>query len=135
MKVRRREFITLLGGAAAAPLTARAQHGERVRRVGVLLNVNVGDPDRQANLATFAEALRRFGWVDGGNVKIETRWAGGDPAASRRQAEQLVALAPMRAGRPEMPSWNRYCKPLAPCRSCSAMSWTRSALATSRVWR
>ena len=75
-------------------MTARAQHGERVRRVGVLLNVNVGDTDRQANLATFAEALRQLGWVDGRNVQIETRWAGGDRAASRRDAEQLVALAP-----------------------------------------
>jgi len=92
--VRRREFITLLGGAAAWPVTARAQHGERVRRVGVLLNINANDPDRQANLATFAEALRQLGWVDGRNVQIETRWAGGDQAVSRRQAEQLVALAP-----------------------------------------
>jgi len=93
-RVKRREFITLLGGAAVWPVTARAQHGERVRRVGVLLNVSAGDPDRQANVATFVQALRQLGWVDGRNIQIETRWSGGDPAANRRHAEQLVALAP-----------------------------------------
>ena len=92
--MRRREVITLLGGAAAWPVTARAQHGDRVRRVGVLVNVNAGDQDREANVAAFVEALRQLGWVDGRNIKIETSWASGDLAASRRQAEQLVALAP-----------------------------------------
>src|SRR5262245_40276398 len=93
-RVKRRAFITRLGGCAGWPVRARVEQCERVRRVGVLLNVSAGDPDRQANVATFVQALRQLGWVDGRNIQIETRWAGGDPAASRRHAEQLVALAP-----------------------------------------
>jgi putative tryptophan/tyrosine transport system substrate-binding protein len=92
--MRRRELMALLGAAAVWPLTVRAQQGERVRRVGVLMNVNADDPDQQANVETFVQVLRQLGWVDGRNVQIETRWAGGDPAEIRRHAEQLIALAP-----------------------------------------
>jgi putative ABC transport system substrate-binding protein len=91
----RREFITLLGGAAATwPLAARGQQPERVRRIGVLFNVNVDDPGQQNNLAEFVQALQRLGWTDGRNVRIDTRWAGGDASAIRKHAEDLVALAP-----------------------------------------
>jgi putative ABC transport system substrate-binding protein len=93
--IRRRDFISLLGGAAAAwPVAARGQQGERVRRVGVIMNVNADDPDQQANVATFVQVMRQLGWDDGRNVQIEVRWAGGNPAEIRRHAEQLVALAP-----------------------------------------
>ena len=89
----RREFITLLGGTAAWPLAARAQQ-PKMRRVGVLNAVNADDPDRHANLNTFFEALARAGWVEGQNLHVELRWAGGDQSQMRRDAEQLVALAP-----------------------------------------
>jgi ABC-type uncharacterized transport system substrate-binding protein len=91
--VRRREFISLLGGAAAWPLAARAQQGERMRRIGVLMNATE-DSDQQANLAAFTQALQQMGWTEGRNVQIETRWAGGSAPEIRRHAGELVALAP-----------------------------------------
>jgi putative tryptophan/tyrosine transport system substrate-binding protein len=93
--VRRREFITLLGGAAAMwPLAARAQQGERVRRVGVLGNVAADDPEAQARNAAFLQSLQELGWTVGPNVRIEYRWAGGDADRLRRYAAELVAFAP-----------------------------------------
>jgi ABC-type uncharacterized transport system substrate-binding protein len=92
--VRRREFITLLGGAGAAwPLAARAQ-GERMRRVGVLHTPAADDPVGQARNAAFLQGLQQFGWADGRNVRIETRWGASDPERSRRYAAELAALAP-----------------------------------------
>jgi putative ABC transport system substrate-binding protein len=94
--VKRREFITLLGGAAVAacPVAAQAQQPERVRRIGVLFNVNSDDRDMQNNVAEFVQVLRQLGWINGHNLRIDTRWAGGDASAIRRHAEELVALAP-----------------------------------------
>jgi len=89
--VRRREFIAALGGAAAWPMVARAQ-SERMRRIGVLMNVQ--DADSRASYAAFVEALLRLGWTDGRNVQIETRWAGSRASDLRRHAADLVALAP-----------------------------------------
>jgi putative ABC transport system substrate-binding protein len=92
--VRRREFITLLGGAAAAwPLAARAQQGERMRRIGVLMNTEE-NPDQQSSLVAFLQGLQQLGWTDGRNVRIDTRWGGGDASSIRRNAEDMVALAP-----------------------------------------
>jgi len=92
----RREFMTLLGGAAAAawPLTARAQQGERVRRIGVLMHATSDEPESQARIAAFAQGLQEAGWSVGRNVRIETRWSTGDTARLRRDATELVALAP-----------------------------------------
>jgi putative ABC transport system substrate-binding protein len=92
--MRRREFITLLGGATAWPLAARAQQGERVRRIGVLLPAAAGDPVWQARLAAFQEALALLGWTNGRNMRIDTRWATADAAELRRHAAELAALAP-----------------------------------------
>ena len=93
--MRRREFITLLGGATVAwPLAARAQQPERVRRVGVLIPIAANDPDAQTRLAAFVQTLQQLGWTDGRNVRIDTRWASGDPDNIRRYAAELVALAP-----------------------------------------
>ena len=93
--MRRREFITLLGGAAAAwPLAARAQQGERVRRIGVLLPAAADDAEFQARLAAFLQGLALLGWTIGRNVRIDTRWATTDAAEIRRHAAELVALAP-----------------------------------------
>ena len=97
----RREFIMLLGGAAVAPTmlwppAARAQPPERMRRIGVLFGGggNADDPGLRARNAAFVEALQQLGWTDGRNVQIEYRWGGGDADNIRKQAAELVALAP-----------------------------------------
>jgi len=91
--MRRRDFITLLGGAAAAwPLAASAQQGERVRRIGVLMYWAEDDAEGQARLAAFAQALKQLSWSDGGNLRIDTRWATADDI--RRHAAELAALSP-----------------------------------------
>ena len=93
--MRRREFITLLGGAAAAwPVTARAQQRERMRRIGVLMNQAADNPVSQARMNAFVQALQQSGWTDGVNVRIDTRWAAADPEGFRKYATELVALAP-----------------------------------------
>jgi len=91
--VRRREFISLLGGAAVAwPLAASAQQAERVRRIGVLTYIAADDAEGQARLAAFTQALSQLGWSEGRNLRIDTRWAtAGD---LQRHAAELVALAP-----------------------------------------
>jgi ABC-type uncharacterized transport system substrate-binding protein len=90
----RRAFVTMLGGAAAWPLAARAQQSERVRRIGVLMGTAENDPDQRTLVATFVQALAELGWRDGGNIRIEHRWASGDPARLRALAEELTRLAP-----------------------------------------
>ena len=93
--MRRREFITLLGSAATWPLAARAQHpGERMRRIGVLMNIPSNDEEGQARITAFAQALQKLGWTEGGNVRTHTRWAADDVDRYRRYAEELVALTP-----------------------------------------
>ena len=91
--MRRREFITLLGSAAAWPLAARAQQGERVRRIGVFMNLAADDPEGQARLTGFLRGLQESGWADGRNAHIDTRW-GTDAGSTRKYAAELVALAP-----------------------------------------
>ena len=94
-KLKRREFITLFGGAAAAwPLAARAQQPGSVRRIGVLHTPATDDPEGQVRNAAFLQGLAQFGWTDGGNVRIETRWAAGDAERIRRIVAELVTLAP-----------------------------------------
>jgi ABC-type uncharacterized transport system substrate-binding protein len=93
--MRRRAFITLLGGAAAAwPLVARAQQRERMRRIGVLMHLAEADPSGQSRIAAFIAGLQRAGWTDGRNLRIDKRWAGGDADRFRRYAVELVGLAP-----------------------------------------
>ena len=93
--MKRREFITLLSGAAVAwPLAARAQQPERVRRIGVLNYLAADDPDSSPRVAAFAQALQGLGWFEGRNIQIDYRWGGGDLDRSRRYATELVALAP-----------------------------------------
>ena len=94
-QLRRREFITLLGGAAVAwPIAARAQQGDRVRRIGVLMSQAADDAEGQARLAAFLQGLQQLGWIDGRNVRIDTRWGAGDADRTRKYAAELVALAP-----------------------------------------
>jgi len=92
--VKRREFITLLGGAAAWPLAARAQQPERVGRVGVLMNLAADDPEGLARFAVFVQELQQLGWNEGRNMRIDHRWAGGSVELFRKYALELVALAP-----------------------------------------
>jgi putative tryptophan/tyrosine transport system substrate-binding protein len=91
--MKRREFITLLAGAAAWPRAARAQQTDRVRRIGVFMNLAADDPEGQARNTAFVQALQQLGWIEGRNVRIDTRW-GTDAASTRKYAAELVALAP-----------------------------------------
>jgi putative ABC transport system substrate-binding protein len=93
--MRRREFITLLGGATLTwPLAARAQQGERMRRIDVLMNLAEDDPESQARLSTFVQSLQQLGWTDGHNLRIQTRWAAADADRFRKYAVEFAALAP-----------------------------------------
>ncbi|MFZ2080597.1 MAG: ABC transporter substrate-binding protein [Xanthobacteraceae bacterium] len=93
--MRRREFVTLLGGATfALPLTARAQQPDRMRRIGVLMSVAADDPEGQARIAAFLQGLQQLGWTDGRNVRIDTRWAAGSADDVPKYAAELVALTP-----------------------------------------
>jgi putative ABC transport system substrate-binding protein len=93
--VKRREFITLLGGAAAAwPVVARAQQTERMRRIGVLMGYPEGDPQAQANVTALRRGLQNLGWIEGRNVQIDYRWAGGDPDKARTFATELIGMTP-----------------------------------------
>jgi putative ABC transport system substrate-binding protein len=91
--VRRREFIAGFGAAAALPLTARAQ-GERMRRIGALMNLAADDRESQARNAAFLQGLQQLGWTDGRNVRIDYRWAAGNAERFRSYAAELLALAP-----------------------------------------
>src|SRR5439155_20905156 len=93
--MRRREFITLLGGAATAwPLAARAQQDGRMRRIGVLMVGDENDPVYKSRVSAFTQALADLGWIDGRNVRMDVRWAGGDINRTRAFAQELVALQP-----------------------------------------
>jgi putative ABC transport system substrate-binding protein len=90
--IRRREFITFLGGAAAWPLAARAQQRDRVRRIGLLMGRDENDPVAKAYLSAFTQALADLGWTDGRNVRMDLRWAGPDTDRIRALAAELVSL-------------------------------------------
>ena len=92
--MRRRDFVTMLGGAATWPLAARAQQPERVRRIGVLWGLIADDPETSARDVAFVEQLAQFGWTVGHNVRIDYRWGAFDADRSRRYAAELAALAP-----------------------------------------
>lgn len=93
--MRRREFMTLLGGATAAwPLVTRAQQPGPMRRIGVLMNRTADDSEGRTRLAAFQQALHQLGWTEGGNVRIDIRWGADDADLERRYASELVALAP-----------------------------------------
>src|SRR5262249_5422727 len=90
----RRAFMSLAGGAAAWPLAARAQQADRVRRIGVLMNLAADDAEGQARLAAFIQGLQEAGWSVGRNVQVDIRWGAGDQALYRKYAAELLALAP-----------------------------------------
>ena len=90
--LQRREFIAALGGAAAWPLAARAQPGERVRRVGVLIGADENDPEGKVRYSAFTRALADLGWTDGRNARMDVRWGRGDINRIRALAQELVGL-------------------------------------------
>ena len=93
--MRRRDFITILGGAAVvSPLAARAQQGDAVRRIGVLMAGDEDDPEQKALLSAFTQALAGLGWVDGRNIRMDVRWARDDTNRMRARAKELVDLQP-----------------------------------------
>jgi putative ABC transport system substrate-binding protein len=93
--MRRRDFIAAIASSAAPwPLAARAQQGDRMRRLGILMAGAESDPQYQADVAVFREGLQKLGWVDGQNIRIEVRWAGFDVETMRRYAKELIALQP-----------------------------------------
>src|SRR5215475_5998036 len=92
--MRRREFITLLGGAAAWPVAAQAQHGERVRRIGVLSTLPADNPEWQARLAALLQGLQELGWTVGRNVRIDYRLGAANAERMRQHVADIVALAP-----------------------------------------
>src|SRR6185436_77444 len=94
LDLRRRQFLTLLGGAAAWPLAARAQQGEKLRRIGILMNLAADDPQAQARVAAFLQGLQEAGWAVGRNVQIDIRWGDRDVERNRKNVAELVALKP-----------------------------------------
>src|SRR5262245_48202242 len=92
--MKRREFITLLGGSAAWPLAARAQQGERMRRVGLLMNTTSEESEAQSHVAAFQQGMQENGWSVGRNLRVDLRWGGADTDLTRRHAAELVALSP-----------------------------------------
>src|SRR5262245_22379191 len=95
--MRRREFFSVMGGAAAWPLAARAQQSERPRRIGILFNAAADDPKFKTWVVAFQQELQQLGWTAGRNVQIDTRWAGGavgNAPEIRKHASELVALTP-----------------------------------------
>src|SRR5215831_15975839 len=135
-QLKRRTFITLIGGGAVAwPLAARAQQLERMRRIGVLMSTTANDPEGQARIAAFVQGLQQVDWIAGRNrgsiiagrqamtptlANTRRNWS-----RSRRMSSWLVAAR----------LWDHCCRRPAPCRLCSCSSLIRSALATSIAWR
>jgi putative tryptophan/tyrosine transport system substrate-binding protein len=93
-QLKRRDFITLLGGAAAWPLTAQAQQLDRMRRVSLLLGISENDPEAQSRVKAFQKGLRDLGWVEGRNIRIDYRFAASDPNRIKEYVAELVRLAP-----------------------------------------
>src|SRR5438309_5518275 len=90
----RREFIALLGGAAAWPLAAHAQQPDRMRRIGVLMAYAESDPEAQARIGAVQQGLRELGWTEGHNLRMEIRWGTGDPDRARTSTTELISLEP-----------------------------------------
>jgi putative ABC transport system substrate-binding protein len=124
--VKRREFITLVGGAAAWPLSARAQQPERIRRVGVLIGV-ADDAQGQARLTAFQKGMQELGWTEGRNIRFDIRFSEGDSGRAQAYASELVAMTPDAIlGTPPLWSPRSSSRPrqFRSC-SCRSSSWRR----------
>src|SRR5262249_1381366 len=134
-QLKRREFITLVGVAAAWPLVAQAQQRERMRRIGVLLPATADDSDFQAWVGAFQQALAQSGWIIGRHVRIDTRWGGGKSEDIRRHATELVALTPEVILAHGTSTVRPLVRRPAAFRSCSRLPAIRSAPVLSTAWR
>ena len=124
----RRHFITLLGGAAAWPLAARAQQGDRVRRIGVLMGGDENDPEAKRRLSAFTQALAGLGWTDGRNARLDLRWGRTDINRMRALAQELVGLQPDIIVTPPTLSTRFYAAPNRPTsQSSSRPNWISSS--------
>ena len=132
--MKRREFITLLGGAAAAwPWAVRAQQPERIRLLGVLMNLAGDDREGRARLAAFQDGLLQLGWIEGRNVRLDIRWGAGDAERFRAYSSELVALAPDLILLHPVPQCRPYCGQPAACRSYSYKLPIQSVTVTSQA--
>jgi putative ABC transport system substrate-binding protein len=132
--MRRRDFIAGIAVSTAMPLTARAQQSKQVRRIGVLMNLAPDDPEGQTRLTGFLRGLQESGWADGRNAHIDTLW-GTDAGGTRKQAAELVALAPdviLASGSATTSALQQTTR--APCRSYLWLSSIRLVLDTSTAW-
>ena len=118
-QLKRREFITLLGGAAAWPLAARAQRRERVRRIGVLMSFAASDPDAQLRIGAFDRGMRDLGWLEGRNLHTEYRWAADEGDRLRNHARELVRMAPDVSWSTARPQPSHSMSRVVACRPCS----------------
>jgi putative ABC transport system substrate-binding protein len=127
--MKRRHFITLLGGAAVAwPAAVRAQQDGAMRRIGVLMSLAADDPESQTRHAAFLQGLQEFGWTVGRNAEIDYRYAAGDADRIRKYAAELVALAPDVILATGSPVWSRFHRSLPTrCRLCRSYSQGREA--------
>ena len=129
--MRRREFVSLLGGEVAWPLAARAQQPEPVRRIGVLMAQAADDPDGRARVAAFLQSLHELEWIEGRNVRLDYRWGGGDVDRIRRDAAELVASGRMSSWPAVAKSWGRCERLPGLCPLCSRRRLIRLAPALS----
>src|SRR5262245_23420454 len=133
--MKRREFITLLGGAVAWPLAARAQQREHMRRIGVLWPLAADDPISQARNAAFLQALQQLGWTVGQNIQIDYRWSGGNDEVTRKYAVELAALAPEVILASGSAATGPLLQATRPCRSYSRSCLIQSAPDSSTAWQ
>ena len=134
--MRRRDFITLTGGAALSwPLAARAQQSERVRRMGVLMYTAESDDEGQSGFAAFREELGKVGWTEGRNIKIDARWAAADIESMKRFAKELVELQPDLILTSSTPPLGRCCSRRVLFQSFSCWLPIRWVVAMSQVCR
>ena len=132
----RRRAITLLGGAAAAwPLAARAQQGERMRRIGMIMPAASDDPEYPVRIGAFLQEMQQLGWIIGRNMRIDIRWTSGNADNAHKYAAELVRSPPT-SSLPLVPQPSALCcRQHAVCRSYSQLSAIRSRPASSTVWR
>jgi hypothetical protein len=132
--MKRREFIWLIGSAVAWPLGALAQQRERMRRIGMLVTYNANDPQAQARNAAFLQGLQQLGWTVGQNVQIDYRWSAANLDDTRKDAAELVALAPDVIFVLAALALGRRCRQLAAYPSCSRSCLIQSARGSSTAW-
>ena len=128
--IQRREFITLLGGAAAWPLAAQTQQRERMRRIGAIMALAADDPGSQLGIAGFLQGLQELGWVVGRNIRIDYRWGAAESSdLQQKYARELISLAPDVCWQAAVRLSAHYKRKAAPCRSYSRQPSIRSAAA------